>query len=140
MRARWIVAALGLLLLVPAAAVSRDGARAPLIEVVVHHKGVIDQVGEEAVVPVTVTCNAPGSVLEAFMQVTQNQGAVFGEGPIFVTCDGVKRKSFVRARPFDGPYTPGRARGSAFVLVCNESNCHQGQDVGEVLLRRVGGD
>ncbi len=79
---------------------------------------------------VRVKCAAEGEVLEAFVDVTQDDQTISGQGTISgIVCDGHWRKHAVTVQVFEGEFHPGRARASAFVLVCTETDCADGQAV-----------
>lgn len=118
-------------------AVAGTAAAQQAVTVDLARHGTIVSHGHEALVRVTVTCQpGPGEVLEAF--VLLDQGTTSGQGGIGgIVCDGTPRTSTVRVFAFDGPYKPGRARGDAFVLVCDDAgHCSQGEDIEHVVLRR----
>jgi hypothetical protein len=99
--------------------------------------GTLVQGGQAALVRVAVACQpGHGEVLEAF--VLLDQGTTSGQGGISgIVCDGARRTFTVRVTAFDGPFRHGRARGDAFVLICDDhGQCVQGEDIEHVLLRR----
>jgi len=110
-----------------------------VVSVELEDRGTLLEGGSAALVRVSVTCDAPGQVLEAFVILqqrrTSGQGAIAG-----IACDGVTRSHAVRVQAIDGPFRPGPVDASAFVLVCDQSGaCQQGQDSERLLLRRTPG-
>ena len=87
---------------------------------------------------VLASCPAGSTVLEAFVTVSQDDGAVFGRGGIPLRCTGRTRKHRVVVRPVEGSFHTGTAFASAFVLTCADPACNtteQGQDAREVRVR-----
>ena len=126
---------LGVLVVAAAWAAAPAAAQGSVL-VELERKAVLVEGGSAALVRGTVTCTAPGEVLEAFVQLQQD--GTSGRGGISgIVCDGATRTYTVRVQAIDGPFRPGPARASAFVLVCDSSGtCEQGQDSRRVLLKR----
>jgi hypothetical protein len=90
-----------------------------------------------AIVQVEVACVGP--VLEAFVTLSQDDGAVSGDGPLQPICDGGARTYDVAVTAFEGRFHKGKAFASAFVLLCDEegTECADGQDSRVVKLREA---
>jgi hypothetical protein len=102
------------------------------------HNATLADGGRELLVEVKAGCRPVGEVLEAFVQVSQDDQTIFGEGFIDIRqCDGKTRKYPVRVQTFEGAFHPGEGFASAFVLVCDEegSSCAQSQDFGPIRIR-----
>lgn len=97
--------------------------------------------GGEVLVRGWVRCDPVGAAtgpLEAFVQLSQDEGFIFGEGFIqSIECDGKKQRWDTRAQAIEGAFHRGAAFASAFVLVCDEEAgiCEQGQDSRTIRIR-----
>jgi hypothetical protein len=103
--------------------------------------GLIAEGGAVANLEVRVSCEPVGDVgfpLEAMLFLTQENQTIAGEGGIGgIICDGTPRWLPVRVTAFEGSFHAGRARASAFVLICDPNGivCEQAQAVREIHLR-----
>jgi hypothetical protein len=95
--------------------------------------------GSAAEVRVLVRCDPDPPVLEAFVTGSQEGAVGFGEGFFLgLTCDGRPHVETARVLTFDEErFQVGKARFSAFVLLCDEESgeCFTGQDTRLVHLR-----
>jgi hypothetical protein len=109
------------------------------LSVDVRPKATISADGLQAVVRVRVRCPAEPPVLEAFLYVTQvgNESQFAG---LNLTCDGRWHRMAVSVSAFEeAPLHPGRARATAFVLLCDEAGavCLSGEDSRNIHLREA---
>ena len=85
---------------------------------------------------VVITCDAPGDVVEAFVTLSQDNQAIFGQGGIGgVRCDGKRHHHRALVRTPQGNFHKGTGYASAYVLVCPSTGvCQSGGDVEENLV------
>ncbi|HEX5954860.1 MAG TPA: hypothetical protein VFY37_02905 [Solirubrobacterales bacterium] len=95
--------------------------------------------GSAAEVRVLVRCDPDPPLLEALVTGSQEGAVGFGEGFFLgLRCDGRPHVETARVQTFDEErFQLGKARFSAFVLLCDEvsSECFSGQDTRLVRLR-----
>jgi hypothetical protein len=89
-------------------------------------------------VRVEITCDAPGDVVEAFVTLSQDNQAIFGQGGIGgVRCDGKRHHHRAVVRSQQDSFHKGTGYASAFLLICPaEGQCQSGGDVEENLVIR----
>ena len=74
------------------------------------------------VVDAAVRCDPVGDVLEAFIDVTQDDQRIWGHGPFRgLVCDGRWHDYLVHVAPIEEPFHLGAARASAYVLLCSDA-------------------
>jgi hypothetical protein len=137
--ARRMVVVLGVLALNVAIGTSTSAAatREP-VEVKLLGSGVLLDDGAVAEVRALVRCEPTPPVLEALVTGSQDDNVGFGEGFFLdLTCDGRTHIQTARIQTFDEErFERGKARVSAFVLLCDETgaHCFSGQDTRLVQL------
>jgi hypothetical protein len=103
------------------------------VQVRIASTATLDHGGQAVFLTITVRCDPVGQVLEAGAFVSQHQAS--GEGGFTPICDGHARSYQVRVQSFDGPFRPGAARASAFVILENHGQTFQGQDSRNIQIR-----
>jgi hypothetical protein len=109
------------------------------LSVHIRRNATISADGLHVVVSVRIRCPAQPPVLEAFAYVTQ-EGNESDFGGLSPTCDGRWHRMAVSVNAFeDAPLHPGRARATAFVLLCDETSgdCVTGEDSRRIRLREA---
>jgi hypothetical protein len=131
-------AALMVALLWPAGMVTAQERETEVVRVEVGPSAKLTEDGQAVRVKVKFTCLPVDYILEALLFV-QQEGA-YSEGFLSsVVCDGKTHVQMEEVETLDGPFRPGEAFVSAFVLVCLDAECAQSAQ-GQVtrLVRVVG--
>jgi hypothetical protein len=108
------------------------------VEVKLLGSGTLLDDGATAQVRALVRCDPEPPLLEALVTGSQEGNVGFGEGFFLgLVCDGRPHIQLAQIGTFDGErFQPGKARVSAFVLLCDEESgeCFSGQDTRLVQL------
>lgn len=111
------------------------------VTVTIDQNATVLEQGQTLMVRGFVTCTPVAGAtepLEAFVQVSQDEGFIFGEGFIpNVECNGRPQRYLLRAQVIEGTFHRGEAFAGAFVLVCDDegSVCEQGQASRTIIVR-----
>jgi hypothetical protein len=109
------------------------------VSVHIRRNATISDDGLHVVIKVRVRCPEEPPLLEAFAYLNQ-QGNESQFGGLNPTCDGRWHRMPVSVDSFEeAPFHPGRARATAFVLLCDEAGtvCVSGEDSRIVRLREA---